>query len=166
MPVSGQTVQLWWRKRRLICGEALCPRMTFTLTSTVVRPRARVTERLRHRVAMAIASSNRAVSDVAREFGVSWPTAHKALVTAAVQWLPEPEPTSRLGIDETRFRSVRWILDGITWRRSDPWLTSFVDCSRDGPGSLLGLAPGVPRQESGKISGSGKVGVAGSARPR
>ncbi len=24
----------------------------------------------------------------------------------------------------------------------DPWLTSFVDCSRDGLGSLLGLAPG------------------------
>jgi len=47
-----------------------------------------------------------------------------------------------LGIDETRFASVRWILDGITWKRSDPWLTSFVDCSRDGPGSLLGLAPG------------------------
>jgi hypothetical protein len=46
------------------------------------------------------------------------------------------------GIDETRFRSVRWILDGITWKRSDPWLTSFVDCSRNGPGSLLGLAPG------------------------
>jgi transposase len=47
-----------------------------------------------------------------------------------------------LGIDETRFRSVRWVLDGVTWKRSDPWLTSFVDCSRDGPGSLLGLAPG------------------------
>lgn len=47
-----------------------------------------------------------------------------------------------LGIDETRFRTVRWILDGITWTRSDPWLTSFVDCSPDGPGSLLGLAPG------------------------
>ena len=142
LPVSGQTVELWWRKRRLVCGEALCPRRTFTLTSTAVLPRARVTERLRDRVAMAIASSNRAVSDVAREYGVSWPTAHKALVVAATMWLPEPVPTSRLGIDETRFRSVRWILDGITWRRSDPWLTSFVDCSRDGPGSLLGLAPG------------------------
>jgi transposase len=142
LPISGQTVQLWWRKRRLVCGEDLCPRRTFTLTSAAVRSRARVTERLRHRVAMAIASSNRAVSDVAREFGVSWPTAHKALVDAAARWLPEPEPTSRLGIDETRFRSVRWILDGITWRRSDPWLTSFVNCSRDGPGSLLGLAPG------------------------
>ena len=73
---------------------------------------------------------------------MSWPTAHQALVAAAARWLPEPEPTSRLGIDETRFRSVRWILDGITWKRSDPWLTSFVDCSGDGPGSLLGLAPG------------------------
>ena len=47
-----------------------------------------------------------------------------------------------LGIDETRFRTVRWILDGISWKRSDPWLTSFVDCSIEGPGSLLGLAPG------------------------
>jgi transposase len=97
---------------------------------------------LRERVAHAIASSNRAASDVAREYGISWPTAHRALVTATTRWLPEPEPTSRLGIDETRFRSVRWILDGISWKRSDPWLTSFVDCSADGPGSLLGLAPG------------------------
>jgi transposase len=31
---------------------------------------------------------------------------------------------------------------GSVWKRSDPWLTSFVDCSSDGPGSLLGLAPG------------------------
>jgi transposase len=142
LPISGQTVELWWRKRRLVCGEVLCPRKTFTQVSIAVRPRARVTERLRQRVAHAIASSNRAVSDVACEFGVSWPTAHKALVAAAAKWLPEPVPASRLGIDETRFRSVRWILDGFTWRRSDPWLTSFVDCSRDGPGSLLGLAPG------------------------
>jgi len=107
-----------------------------------VRPRGRVTERLRDRVATAIASSNRAVSDVAAEYGVSWPTAHKALIAAAVRWLPAPGPTTVLGIDETRFRTVRWILDGITWKRSDPWLTSFVDCTADGPGSLLGLAPG------------------------
>jgi transposase len=142
LPGSGQAVELWWRKRRLICVEPLCPRKSFTQTSTAVRPRGRVTERLRDRVATAIASSNRAVSDVAAEYAVSWRTAHKALVAAAARWLPEPSPTSRLGIDETRFRSVRWVLDGITWKRSDPWLTSFVDCSRDGPGSLLGLAPG------------------------
>jgi transposase len=138
----GQRVQLWWRKRRLVCLEALCRRRSFTQESRAIRPRARVTERLREQVARAIASSNRAVSDVAAEYGVSWRTAHKALVAAAARWLPEPVPTTRLGIDETRFRSVRWVLDGITWKRSDPWLTSFVDCSRDGPGSLLGLAPG------------------------
>jgi len=142
VPASGQRVELWWRKRRLVCAEPWCPRKTFTQRAAAVRSRARVTERLRERLATAIASSNRAVSEVAAEYGVSWPTAHKSLITAAVRWLPQPEPTSRLGIDETRFRSVRWILDGITWKRSDPWLTSFVDCSRDGPGSLLGLAPG------------------------
>ena len=142
LPASGQRTQLWWRKCRLVCVEALCPRRTFTQTSEAIRPRARVTQRLRWQLATAIAAGNRAVSEVAREYGVSWPTAHKALAAAAVGWLPEPTPTTRLGIDETRFRSVRWLLDGLTWKRSDPWLTSFVDCSADGPGSLLGLAPG------------------------
>jgi transposase len=142
LPAAGQRVELWWRKRRLVCGEALCPRRSFSQTCEAVRPRGRVTERLRDRVATAIAGSNRAVSDVAAEYGVSWPTAHKALISAAARWLPAPEPTTVLGIDETRFRTVRWSLDGITWKRCDPWLTSFVDCSTQGPGSLLGLAPG------------------------
>jgi transposase len=142
LAASGQQTQLWWRKRRLVCAETLCPRRTFTQTSAAIRPRARVTQRLRQQLATAIAAGNRAVSEVAREYGVSWPTAHRALVAAAARWLPEPAPTTRLGIDETRFRSVRWLLEGITWKRSDPWLTSFVDCSADRRGSLLGLAPG------------------------
>lgn len=142
LPALGQRVELWWRKRRLACRETLCPRRSFVQSCAAVRPRGRVTERLRDRVATAIASSNRAVSDVAAEYGVSWPTAHQALIVAAARWLPTPTPTPVLGIDETRFRTVRWILDGISWKRSDPWLTSFVDCSVDGPGSLLGLAPG------------------------
>jgi transposase len=142
LPASGQRTELWWRKRRLLCAEERCERRSFTQTSDAILPRARVTERLRGKVAVAIAAGNRAVSEVATEYEISWPTAHKALVAAAARWLPEPALTSRLGIDETRFRSVRWLLDGITWKRSDPWLTSFVDCSRDGPGSLLGLAPG------------------------
>ena len=85
LPASGQHVELWWRKRRLVCAEPLCLRKTFTQASTVVRPRARVTERLRDQVATAIATSNRAVSDVAREYGLSWPTVHKALVVAATK---------------------------------------------------------------------------------
>ena len=47
-----------------------------------------------------------------------------------------------MGIDETRARTVRWILAEQGWRRSDPWMTSFVDADTTGPGLLLGLAPG------------------------
>lgn len=46
----------------------------------------RVSERLRERVATPIASGRRAVSEVASEYGVSWPTAHMALVAAAARW--------------------------------------------------------------------------------
>ena len=161
LPASGQTVELWWRKRRLVCREDRCPRRSFTQTCAAVRPRGRVTERLRDKVASAIAASNRSVSDVAAEYGVSWPTAHQALVAAAARWLPEPEPTAVLGIDETRFRSVRWILDGITWKRSDPWLTSFVDCTpgraglaaRAGAGPHRRLCPGLARRADPRRSG-------------
>ncbi|MGI8769468.1 MAG: ISL3 family transposase, partial [Propionibacteriaceae bacterium] len=132
--------------------EALCERRSFTQTSDAIRPRARVTQRLRDQLADSIARSNRAVSEVAAEYGVSWPTAHRALIAAAIGWLPEPTPTSRLGIDETRARSVRWITSDAGWIRSDPWMTSFVDCTNArtndrtsgvvGAGSLLGLVPG------------------------
>lgn len=94
------------------------------------------------RVAEAIAPGNRAVSEVAREHGGSWPTAPKALVVAALRWLPQPTPTTRLGIYETRFRSVRRLSGDITWKRSDPWRASFVDCSPAATGSRLGLALG------------------------
>jgi hypothetical protein len=101
-----------------------------------------VTARLRAALARAIARSNRAVSDVAAEHEVSWHTAHKALVAAATAWFPEPEPTRVLGIDETRARSVRWVLEEAGWKRSNPWMTSFVDADTTVPGRLLGLAPG------------------------
>jgi hypothetical protein len=149
LPASGQMVELWWRKRRLLCGESLCPRRSFTQIATAVRPRGRLTERLRDRLASAIATSNRSVTDMAAEYGVSWPTAHKALVVAATRWLPDPEPTAVLGIDETRFRSVRWILDGITWRRSDPWMTT---AHPDIPGRCSGSHPAAPAVAS--VSGS------------
>jgi transposase len=78
LPASGQAVELWWRKRRFRCGEDRCPRRTFTQTATAVRPRGRLTERLRDKLASAIAGSNRSVADVAAEYQVSWPTAHQA----------------------------------------------------------------------------------------
>jgi len=53
-----------------------------------------------------------------------------------------PHPVRRLGLDETRTRRVRWVLDPAGWRRTDPWMTSFVDLDTGRPAGLLGLAPG------------------------
>ncbi len=142
LPVGGGPVQLWWRKRRYRCGEPACPRQSFTETSAAVPARSRLTGRLRHRLATAVARSNRAVADVAAEYGVAWWTVHRALVAAAAALLPAPSPTPRIGVDETRARSVRWLLADAGWRRSDPWMTSIVDLDPSGGGTILGLAPG------------------------
>jgi hypothetical protein len=55
LPACGQIVELWWRKRRLRCGERLDPRRSFTQTAAAVRQRGRLTERLRDKLATAIA---------------------------------------------------------------------------------------------------------------
>jgi transposase len=104
--------------------------------------RSRLTARLRQHLAEAVARSNRAVSEVAAEYRVSWRTVHKAFIVASADWLPPPAPTKVLGIDETRACTVRWILQDVGWRRSDPWMTSFVNADTTEPGLLLGLAPG------------------------
>ena len=47
----------------------------------------------------------------------------------------------RLGIDEHRFRRVRFFRDEATggWRRVEPWMVSFVDLDS---GAVLGLVDG------------------------
>ena len=55
-----------------------------------------------------------------------WPTVQRAQVDYAQRELAEPQPTTVLGMDETRFGRPRWLPDGsgaqglIRWRRSDP----------------------------------------------
>ncbi len=39
LPASGHQVLLWWRKRRLVCAGAQCPRWSFTETIFAVLPR-------------------------------------------------------------------------------------------------------------------------------
>ena len=142
LPASGQRVRLWCRQRRLACLEAACPRKSFTQVTDQLPARARLTSRLRTKVATSIAGSNRPVADVAEEYGVSWRSAHYCLIAHASGWLPTPEPTRVLVIDETRARSVRWLKEDTGWKRSDPWMTSFVNADPDVSGRLLGLVPG------------------------
>jgi transposase len=82
---------------------------------------------------------------VAAQFPVSWPkvmrqlTAAMAVVAARAQ--ARPRLVRRLGIDEHRFRRVRWFRDGATstWRRVEPWMTCLVDLSS---GNVIDLVDG------------------------
>jgi transposase len=66
-----------------------------------------------------VSGSARSVADVAREYGVSWWSVHQALVARAADLLgPAPTGVRWLGVDETRARSVRWLLSDAGWRRS------------------------------------------------
>lgn len=74
---------------------------------------------------------------------MSWWSANQALIDRAAEVLgPAPAGVRWLGVDKTRVRQVRWLLEEIGWRRTDPWMTSFVDFDPTHPGGLLGLAPG------------------------
>ena len=67
--------------------------------------------------------------------------AHKALLAAAARWLPEPERPAGLGNNETRFRSVRWVLDGITWKTPGSVADQLCRLLDDGPGIAARVGP-------------------------
>jgi transposase len=142
LPHGPTGLVVWVRKRRFVCAEAGCPKRSFTQVSGQLPARSRLTVRLRVKVASAVARTNRAVSDVAAEHGLSWWTVHRVLVAAAAAALPAPAPTAVLGIDETRTRRVRCLFEDGAWSRSDPWMTSIVDLDPSHRSAVIGLTPG------------------------
>jgi transposase len=142
LPHGSVPLRLWVCKRRFMCTEQLCSRRSFTEVSDQIPARSRLTSRLRSKVSAAVTATNRAMSEVAKDYGVAWWTVHRILVDTAVQALGQAAPTSMIGIDETRARSVRWFYKETGWRRSDPWMTSIVDLDPSHPGGIIGLAPG------------------------
>ena len=147
LDACGQVIQLGWRKRRLACFEPLGATGSFTQPSAAIPARAADHE-VAEAIATAVAGGNRAVEEVARAHGVSWPTAHRARVAAAARWLPAPEPVRVLRVDEARARSVRWVLADVGWRRSDPWLTSFVAADTTARGGCSAWRPAAPAPAS------------------
>ena len=142
LPHGLVPLRVFVRKRRLACLQALCERKSFTETSAQLPARARVTTRLKVKVAAAVTTTNRAVSEVAKDHGIAWWTVHRILVKAAADVVGQAAPTSMIGIDETRARSVRWLREETNWRRSDPWMTSIVDLDPTHMGGIIGLAAG------------------------
>ena len=149
LPCGGEFAVVQWRKRRWRCRTPDCARQTFTEQVGQVPAGMRTTTRLRTALAVAV-EDGRDQSEVATAHGVSWPTVQRAVVLRGAVELLEPEPTTVLGMDETRFGRPRWLPNGvhdgpgedgrIRWRRTDPWETGFVDITGDQ--SLLGQVDG------------------------
>ncbi len=118
LPHGAVPLRLWVRKRRYVCLEVLCSRRSFTETSAQLPARSRPTTRLRTKVSAAVTTTNRAVSEVAKDYDIAWCTVHRILVAAAGDVLGPAAPTTMIGIDETRARSVRWLREEASWRRS------------------------------------------------
>jgi transposase len=140
IPHAGQVVVVV-RKPRLVCTEPACGRRTFTTATEQLPVRARCTSRLKTALLDAVIGSGRAVSEVAADLGVAWWTV-QATVNAAAVLLPEVDNlhVRRLGIDEHRYRRVRWFRDDQGgWRRVEPWMSTIVnaDC-----GQVLGIVDG------------------------
>ena len=149
LPCGGEFAVVQWRKRRWRCRTEVCPRASFTEQVAQVPAGMRTTTRLRTALAAAV-EDGRDQSEVAAAHRVSWPTVQRAVVVHGAVELVEPEPTTVLGMDETRFGRPRWLPDGhhdgpgedgrIRWRRTDPWETGFVDITGDQ--ALLGQVDG------------------------
>jgi transposase len=140
IPHAGQLVVVV-RKPRLVCTEPACGRRTFTTATEQLPVRARCTTRLKTALLDAVIGSGRAVSEVAADLRVAWWTV-QATVNSAAVLLPEVDNlhVRRLGIDEHRYRRVRWSRDDQGgWRRVEPWMSTIVnaDC-----GQVLGIVDG------------------------
>jgi hypothetical protein len=113
LPGSKQDpVELFVVKRRFACTERACPRWTFVHVNGEVPLRARVTTRLREAVLEAVVAGGRAVSAVAGGHGLGWWTVMSQVVFTGLM-LTDPDilhagTVRRLGIDEHRYRSVRF----------------------------------------------------------
>jgi transposase len=91
----------------------------------------------------AVIGSGRAAAEAAVSFGVSWWLVQRALDSAAALTLPDVDAMAprMLGIDEHRYRSVRFFRDPATkaWKRYEPWMTTIVDLDT---GQVLGIVDG------------------------
>src|SRR5690625_1696928 len=139
---GGQPVVVRVRKRRYVCAEERCPRGTFTEVTDQLPARARLTTRLAAAVTGALRTEPRAVSGVAGEHRLSWTTVMRLVTqTLDVDGHADARLVRHLGVDEHRFRRVRYVRDADTGRttRVEPWSIVFTDLDT---GAILDVVDG------------------------
>ena len=141
VPCGGERIDVLVRKRRYNCLEPVCPRRTFTEQTDQLPSRARLTTRLAAQVITACRLEPRAVSRVADEAGLTWPTVMRLLTsTIDLAHQVDTRHVRHLGIDEHRFRRVRYTRDEHgTVTRVEPWSIVFTDLDT---GAILDIVDG------------------------
>ena len=148
LPAAGRPVILVWVKRVWRCPYALCPKRTWTETSSVIAPRASLTERARAEICRRVGQDGASVAAVARDFGIRWRTAMAAVVehgTPRVDDLRRLDDVEAVGVDETAFAAA-------SATRSTSFVTGIVDLTRRRGGSARLLDVIEDRSASALVS--------------
>ena len=148
-PCFTAPVKLWWRKRRWLCPEPMCPVNSFMEQDPdVARPRALLTSRATSWAIGQIRRENASVQGMARQLGCAWRTlwrAVKPILEAAAADEARFAGVTSLGVDEHIWHhvSTRPVDQG---GRGPKEFTGMVDLTRDKDGRvrarLLDLVPG------------------------
>jgi transposase len=136
LPAFGRQSRLVWRKHRLVCVEAACAVVSWTVEDPAIgAPRLGLTDRAGRWATEQVGRCGRTVNEVALELGCDWHTVNDAVIAYGTALVEDPDrigqPTA-LGLDETLFCRRG------PWRRQS-WSTSIVDV---GAGRLLDVVPG------------------------
>ena len=122
-PSAGRPVTIVWRKRRWLCPEPACPRVSFVeQDERVARPRALLTTRACRWAIEQIRREHASIHGLARQLGTTWDT-----VWASIRPLLEDAAG-----DESRF-------DGVTTLGVDEHVWHHVSPVRRGPKELTGM---------------------------
>ncbi|HWI01065.1 MAG TPA: transposase [Propionibacteriaceae bacterium] len=97
--------------------------VTWSETSTAIRPRASLTERARVEACRRVGQDGHSVAQVAAEFGVAWRTVMDAVVQYGTPLVDDPDRlagVTALGVDETAFLAANF-------RHHTEYVTGMVD---------------------------------------
>jgi transposase len=122
-PSAGRPVLIVWRKRRWLCPEPACPRVSFVeQDERVARPRALLTTRACRWAIEQVRREHASIHGLARQLGTTWDT-----VWASIRPLLQDAAA-----DESRF-------DGVTTLGVDEHVWHHVSPLRRGPKELTGM---------------------------
>ena len=140
LPNAGRPVTLIWIKRLWRCGQALCPRRTWSETSPAIPPRASLSARAAAVACRRVGELGEAVATVAADLGVGWGAVMRAVREHGTPLVDDPARlagVAALGVDETAFLAA-------TASHGTEFATGLVDLTRTGGSSarLLDVVPG------------------------